>query len=443
MARRPEAKEQFLKRQKDAVDDEAKGKKQEVSQSFTIEIEGSDKPKGDVAANCSKPVPKDATNPAENLTSVDNSSKKVPPVKKISIKSTNDKGVVDIYTYHRGRVGEEPRDEITGELLCDTEPIDTNHGWIPPKTVVRVIVKFPLADPDDDYVDSDLDEEETNETKDDDGRNVREPRSRPTRSSLSPNKNSLNPSTLATKSSETQPQQEAIIPFYREVIQWDMSDPRYPPPLEYASNIGAEFGLNFSQTMELAESIQAQLDDFIRSKDNYFYAPIVTHDPYGSDRPVSHYGPPESFIFTGAPGSRGSLGAGGGAPRRNPAMNRSNSGLSRKSAASGSSARAPRSRAFKGITEVVPEDQVPVAGKAGDKYSQEVLKRAKAGSQAKVAELLSKNEEAMWIKANENCHICHVRRDCGLMFNCGKHLYCDNHCAVSLGIVLFWKSIIF
>ena len=34
-----------------------------------------------------------------------------------------------------------------GELLCDTDPVNTNHYWVPPmrKLVCAVMVRFPLG----------------------------------------------------------------------------------------------------------------------------------------------------------------------------------------------------------------------------------------------------------------------------------------------------------
>ena len=66
-------------------------------------------------------------------------------LKRITIKRVSDDGRADIYTYHRGRVGMEPRNPKTGELLADVDPSDTNDGWEPAgSTVTRVSVQFPV-----------------------------------------------------------------------------------------------------------------------------------------------------------------------------------------------------------------------------------------------------------------------------------------------------------
>ncbi|KAL7466420.1 hypothetical protein ACHAXS_006731 [Conticribra weissflogii] len=447
MARRQEAKEIFFKRQN--KEGEAKAGIEETkiieTDSYKIEIEKVDKEKGgDLKTSTTDMVDGEMTKPIESknidekeVIDDDNGIKgKEPPLKKISIKSINDEGVVDIHTYHRGRVGEEPRDEKTGDLLCDMEPVDTNHYWRPCKTILKVTVKFPLADADDDYVDSDLEEEEVTAMKDEiEGGEGRETRARSVRSVQSPN-NSKTWSAVATELGDTE--KETVVPYFREVVEWDLADPHNPQPLEYASNIGAEFGLNFTQTMELAESIQRQLDEFLWNH-NPFHAPILLEDPYGGDRFDAHYGPPDSLILSVAPGARGGGGGGSGGggvgnARRNPTFNRSINASSRRNHVN-SVPKPPRSRPFKSIVDVVSKDQLPVAGKDGDKYTKEVLKRAKAGSQEKAMEFLNKNEEAILVVKNENCHICHIRRNCGIMFHCRKHNFCDNHCAVSTDMV--------
>mmetsp|Transcript_26003 Transcript_26003/g.54463 ORF Transcript_26003/g.54463 Transcript_26003/m.54463 type:complete len:1204 (-) Transcript_26003:93-3704(-) len=447
MARRVEAKEDFLKRQ--IKEGDVKAHTEDTTnfekQIYKIEIEEADKEREEDLKNISTDAVEgeatkssESTNPDEKeLIETDNSTKgKDPPLKKISIKSISDEGVVDIYTYHRGRVGEELRDEKTGELLCDMEPVDTNHYWRPGKTIAKVTVKFPVADPDDVYVDSDLEEDEVTAVRNDvEGGEERETRTRSTRNALSRNNNTATLSAVATELGDTQ--KESAVSCFREVIEWDLADPRNPQPLEYASNIAAEFGLNFTQTMELAESIQKQLDEFLWNH-NPFHAPILLEDPYGGERPDAHYGPPDSLIMSVAPGSRGGGGSGNGGGsgvgtgtgRKNSTFNRAAS--SRRHNVS-SAPRPPRSRPFKSIVEVVSKDQLPVAGKEGDKYTKEVLKRAKAASQEKAMEFLNKNEEAISVVKNENCHICHIRRNCGIMFHCRKHNFCDNHCAVRLG----------
>ena len=67
----------------------------------------------------------------------------------IPTENTDDKDnkeTLDFYTYHRGRVGEEPRNEKTGELLYDVDVLDTNHYW-DPNLNISIRVRVPLTDP--------------------------------------------------------------------------------------------------------------------------------------------------------------------------------------------------------------------------------------------------------------------------------------------------------
>jgi hypothetical protein len=66
-----------------------------------------------------------------------------PSPKQISIQTTKS-NVLDIYTYHRGRVGQEPR-SASGKLLAPTDPVDTNHDWTPSPTLIRITLDFPLT----------------------------------------------------------------------------------------------------------------------------------------------------------------------------------------------------------------------------------------------------------------------------------------------------------
>lgn len=51
--------------------------------------------------------------------------------------------------------------------------------------------------------------------------------------------------------------------YFRDTIQWDLSDVNTPTPILFASQIAEEYGLSFIQTMELAQSIQRQLQLFV------------------------------------------------------------------------------------------------------------------------------------------------------------------------------------
>lgn len=78
--------------------------------------------------------------------------------------------------------------------------------------------------------------------------------------------------------------------------------------------------------------------------------------------------------------------------------------------------------------QVVPKDQIAKGGK-GCVYAAEVIKRAKDESHA-----MDCGREVS-LANNELCHFCHKRKPFGLTFHCGKHTYCDMHCAVSISFV--------
>ena len=217
---------------------------------------------------------------------------------------------------------------------------------------------------------------------------------------------------------QTAPKRAQPTAHFIETVKWDLADPSTPSAEEYAAGIATEFGLNFAQAMDLKESIERQISAFIRSKPQY-HAPIPLVDPYGGERPAVHIGPPETHVGPVLPA------AGGGGAR--PLVKRSGSSLS---GASGTSR--PRGAVLKdkGKIEVVPKGQAPTPGE-GCVYSQEVLRRAKAKSREMARAALGRGEAALEIIQNEVCHICHNRKELGLTFPCGRHSYCDFHCAVS------------
>jgi hypothetical protein len=87
---------------------------------------------------------KEDTNPPEDKSIENNetnpSSSNEPPPKQIVLNPT-----FTIHTYHRGRIGHEPRDS-NGELLAPTNAIDTNHDWRPINPIVSLTLDFPLDD---------------------------------------------------------------------------------------------------------------------------------------------------------------------------------------------------------------------------------------------------------------------------------------------------------
>ena len=337
-------------------------------------------------------------------------------LKRITIKRVGDDGTADAWTYHRGRAGMEPRDPRTGELLVDVDPSDTNDGWEPSGgTVTRVSVQFPVEDLDDGAngggdgggYDSDLDEEE---------RKALDEREK---------KATLLRNAKLGRYGKQGPRR------YTCSVLWDVGHPDTPSPEEYAFRIGAEYGLNFSATMELRDSIEQQLDEFMATKPR-FYAPLTPRDSYGMERPGSHYGPPEAYVGEVAAAPRVALRRQGSSASGH--SRKSSGGTSRKSEGGGGHSRpkpAGQIRRDKKITPIVPPDQVPRANPKGDPYAAEVLRRCVKISKGHAKELLARGDEALGLMLNENCHICRSRKETVLMFVCGRHGYCENHCRVS------------
>ncbi|KAK1748498.1 hypothetical protein QTG54_000437 [Skeletonema marinoi] len=342
-------------------------------------------------------------------------------MKKITIQKMNEEtGLIDIYTYHKGRVGDEVRDPKTGELLCDSDPVDTNHKWIPPKMLVKVTVSFPLGDPDEEeYQDSDLsDEEEDAQNNINKGEfqggdlSMRStPPSRFSRSSTDGNSLSGSPDKI-DKSADKE------LPRFVQTVDWDLGDPSTPTAEEYAANIASEFGLTFPQTMDLKESIQKQLADFTH-RQPHFYAPIKILDPYGNEDPTLPLDHPSVIAALG----------------NKLSIRRSTSGASSSRRSTGgvssSSSRGAVKPDRRGIS-VVPKDQIEGPNKSGNKFAEEILKRCKQSSKSLSTELISKGQAALLIQKNEVCHICHNRKDTVLCFPCGRHAYCDYHCGSRL-----------
>eukprot|EP00978_Attheya_sp_CCMP212_P032343 scaffold125904_cov49-Attheya_sp.AAC.2 len=178
----------------------------------------------------------------------------------ITVEAMDDKGVLDIYAYHRGIVGREARDDETGELLCqEVEPNETSHNWEDPQGIVKVQISFPLDDTEE--------HDETTDNMD--------------MTSLSSIADSAQISTDrrdANRGSTT-----GEVPQFSDTIEWNMSDPQTPSPMVFASNMAVEFGLTFQQTLDLALSIQTQIHNFTRAMPSYSH-PISLKDPYGTDR---------------------------------------------------------------------------------------------------------------------------------------------------------------
>jgi len=187
----------------------------------------------------------------------------------IQVKALNEDGVLDMYTYHRGREGMEPRDDETGELLCDVEPTDTNHGWEPPSMKISINIDFPLSDG---IGEANNNGESTSEVG----------------------------NGMSTTRRQAKEEKQDCGPLYTETIEWDLADPKTMTPLCFAASVSEEFGLDAGQTLDLAESIQKQINYFVQNKVSY-KTPLTLLDANGNERVgASAYspnmrGPPQLF----------------------------------------------------------------------------------------------------------------------------------------------------
>jgi hypothetical protein len=293
----------------------------------------------------------------------------------VQFKALTDDGTLDIYSHHRGREGMELRDEQTGELLCDVEATDTNYGVDAPKMVATVIIKFPLED-------------EGSSTESETGAHS-----------------------------------------YREVIKWDLGDPETLTPMLFAMDVAESFGLSFNQTLDLAESIQAQLDTFV--EENCGRAvPLSLRDGSGQTREA-----PAPFVcdlYGEVTGSHE-----GGCCHLVSQKPRS---ISRSSSITASTAGGHKNKEDmkeekskeKTTKGKAPRKNRGSAGNAQDVYREEVQKRLRAASVMGVqqtCEELGKVAGQIEIGTDCICHICKEKRErCGI-FACGSssHAYCEKH----------------
>ena len=317
----------------------------------------------------------------------------------IEVKALNEDGVLDMYTYHRGREGSEPRDEETGQLLCDVEPTDTNHGWEPPTLTVMINVVFPL---------SDIDDEANNNggSKADDGNDSAD--------------------SSETKIPAQRPKQEPG-PEYRETIEWDLADPKTLTPLCFATGIGEDFGLDACQTLELAESIQRQINEFVQNKLSY-KVPFPLTDACGNERPYpSNMG--GSLQLYGSAFGETKEGMPISLEKRQQWTPTGLAGLDRRA---NSKRHNLQATGLAGLDRGANSRSVPT--EVEQEYRIEVLRRAR---EASIKDIEKKSREgqtngvvgALKRETNYVCHYCHSRRPECRKFACNHstHALCADH----------------
>lgn len=208
------------------LEEDEEEKKEEAEQKETTEEHEQSRPsrrKSKEKTTADKPECKDKTD--DKKATEENEEKAAEPEepkpKQISIQTTKD-NVLDIYTYHRGRVGQEPRD-ARGNLLAITDAIDTNHDYKPPSsTIIKITLDFPFDD-------------------------------------------------------------EGSYKFH-DVIPWDLSDPTLNVE-EFSTSLATSYDLSFKTTMEIIQSITSQIQMHVLKSKMNFYPPIVIRDVYNNDRP--------------------------------------------------------------------------------------------------------------------------------------------------------------
>jgi ribosomal protein S17E len=285
-------------------------------------------------------------------------------------------GVLDMYSYHRGREGMEPRDPATGELYCCQEATDTNHDWDAPKLGTTIVIEFPLED-------------ETDSKGND-----------------SEQKESLDKAT------------------YRESLNWDLSDPSTPSPLTFANDIANDYGLSFGQMMDLALSIQQQIDSYLKSNHSYS-APLALKDPLGNER--QFVGPSiqahryDQVLQTAEGGIR--LSRKEGSPRQQKTS------LAASRAASTGAGSAKR-KSIERLAEIIVEEHEE---EIEPKYQEEIKKKAQTASVKDISQKCKNGIIGVLGRKDDfHCHVCHKRCKVTYNFACGvlSHSYCEVHCKV-------------
>lgn len=303
----------------------------------------------------------------------------------IRFRALDERGVLDMYTYHRGREGIELRDEDTGELLCDVpHATDTNRGLDEPKLTTTIEIKFPLED----------DHHEDSGT----------------------NKQPLR--------------------FYKERIPWDFTDPEMPTPAALAADVAENFGLSFKQMLDLADSIQTQLRSFVQQNCSYSAA-LTAKDSSGNSRDTHQ--PSVAFDLygdvTNSSSAVASTGAGSNMTEcRGPGFALPGRSRGASSSLSSSTAHGSKSQSAareKERTTVRPRENRSIyeGEEVEEIYKEEVRKRFRANSTKEINEISCGQLKPIQMNDNYVCHICKdVRANVGV-FACGyaRHAYCSIH----------------
>lgn len=311
-------------------------------------------------------------------------------IEPIQFKALQDDGkTLDIYAYHRGREGFELRDELTGDLLCDTDPVDTSHAAADDhkSMIVAVMIQVPI-------------EHETTDSND-------------------------------TTGAEAQKE----IRYFRDSIQWDLADPETPNPMLFAAEIAQDFGLSYPQTWDLAESIQTQLQAFVH--ENFAYvAPMLITREQQQDKATPMvpllYGEVTGFLQQG-----GTCYPVTQKPKAPPPQQLQRAGpvISGRTTASASAGNKGTSGKLPASKRRDCED----TRKAEEVFYHQVRVRLHKASVRDI-ETASRDSQgqssAIRLYENHSCHLCHQKQPLSGVFPCGisNHSYCVNHLRDRLGL---------
>jgi hypothetical protein len=328
--------------------------------------------------------------------------------------------------YHRGIEGEEPRNKTTGQLYKDVGMTDTNYAWdiLPRDCIIPIRIQFPLSEPDSDH---DMSEEQNSISVVKQRRNERRSKS-----------------AMLLTESQRQAQREskdANLVIFDDTIQWDLSNPNTPTPIVYATNLGAEFGLSFLRILDLARSIQSQIDEFVRDYVIY-HVPISALDPYEQQRSKSGLQPLKYKYETKMHGGHCATNVATQFKLFDDVQRCTHTleDLNQDSNTAVESQMSNRKkkddkviRPNKYSYDVTPIDQIPThdigSYDVDPTYSKEFFRRAKEENIKMIKILAGKATEC----SDGKCHFCRRSRKCSIQFPCGieSHVYCDFHTSVS------------
>ena len=216
------------------------------------------------------------------------------------------KQVLDLDSYHMGLVGSEKRDPLSFELIDENEPQDMNHHWDPKTFVTNIKIRFPLNDIVDDLDDSSVEvndpEQDNNETNVNDHqpkmKKVRLDNKESTSSEIdtplsdtlierkeNENRTIESNTTDCVPKGKSKQNKKRIQHYFEEEIRWNFANPSMPTPAEYVMNIASDFGLSWETSIELQDSIQKQLQAYVKA--NIFMPCVTLRDAAGKKRDVS------------------------------------------------------------------------------------------------------------------------------------------------------------